>query len=108
LTIKLLISELSTIKNALGRIHDWAEYNLTESQARKLGDGLDTTLDGCKVAMEVLAEDVADLVGADSMDHGRVRTYCVSLEASAFNDNHVIALLRIIILTIDAYSAWLP
>lgn len=74
MTIKLLISELSTIKSALGHIHDWAEYNLTEAQAQRLGDSLATTLDGCKVAMEILAEDVADLAGASSVDLDRVRT----------------------------------
>ncbi len=70
----MLISELSTIKSALGQIHDWATYNLTESQARRLGDNLDTTLDGCKLAMEALAEDVSDLAGVDTRDLGMVRT----------------------------------
>ena len=57
MAIRLLISQLSIIKNALAQIQDWAEYNLTESQAERLGDNLEITLDGCKIAMEALAED---------------------------------------------------
>jgi hypothetical protein len=57
----------------LNQIHDWAEFNLTESQARTLGDNLDVTLDGCKLAMEVLALDVADLIGLDSLGDQGVR-----------------------------------
>ena len=74
MTIRLLISQLSTVKSALNHIQDWTKYNLTESQAHRLGNNLDTTLDGCKVAMEALADDVRDLVGIDPKDSGTVRT----------------------------------
>ncbi|KAJ9602285.1 hypothetical protein H2200_013140 [Cladophialophora chaetospira] len=71
LNVRLLKSELTAIKSALDRIHDWAKYNLDEdqTQAQNLGEGLEATLDGCKVAMEVLAEDVAILLGLDSQEH---------------------------------------
>lgn len=70
----MLKSELTAIKSALDRIHDWAKYNLDddETQAQNLGDGLEATLDGCRVAMEVLAEDVANLLGLDKSEHGQV------------------------------------
>lgn len=40
-----------------------------------MGEDLETTLDGCKVAMEALAEDVAGLVGFDPTDHVEVRIH---------------------------------
>ncbi|EXJ64985.1 hypothetical protein A1O7_01324 [Cladophialophora yegresii CBS 114405] len=71
--IKLLKSELTAIKSALDRIHDWAKYNLEEdqTQAPKLGEGLGAILEGCRVAMEVLAEDVADLLHSNTLEQGQ-------------------------------------
>ncbi|ETI28939.1 hypothetical protein G647_01391 [Cladophialophora carrionii CBS 160.54] len=71
--IKLLKSELTAIKSALDRIHDWAKYNLEEdqTQAPKLGEGLGAILEGCRVAMEVLAEDVADLLNPNTLEQGQ-------------------------------------
>lgn len=72
--MRLLKSELTAIKSALDRIHDWAKYNLEEdqTQAQNLGQGLEDTLDGCRLAMEVLAEDVGKLLGLDTSEHGQV------------------------------------
>ncbi|KAK5554011.1 hypothetical protein LTR46_008118 [Exophiala xenobiotica] len=67
--IRLLIAELSTIKSALTQIHDWAAYNLTEKQEQRVGDSLETTLDGCGLAMEILAEDVAEILRIDILGH---------------------------------------
>jgi hypothetical protein len=72
--VRLLKSELTAIKSALVRIEDWAKYNLEEdqTQAKNLGDGLEDTLDGCKLAMEALAEDVANLLGLDTSASNQV------------------------------------
>jgi hypothetical protein len=71
--IRLLIAELSTIKSALTQIHDWAAYNLTEKQEQRVGDSLETTLDGCGLAMGILAEDVAEILRIDILGHNEVR-----------------------------------
>jgi hypothetical protein len=65
--VRLLKSELTAIKSALTQIHDWAKYNLEEdqTQAQNLGQGLEDTLDGCRLAMEVLAEDVGNILGLE-------------------------------------------
>ena len=72
--MRLLKSELTAIKSALDRIHDWAKYNLDadQTQAQNLGEGLEDTLDGCKLAMEVLAEDVGNLLGLDTSGNSQV------------------------------------
>src|ERR1700733_6482184 len=63
LTIRLLIVELNTIKAALIQIQDWAQYSFAGSPTQKeLLEGFEVSLEGCKVAMDVLAEEVARLV----------------------------------------------
>ncbi len=64
LRIRLLIGELSTVKSALNQIRDWVEFNLVGAPTEvELVDGLHVSLDGCKMAMTVLAEEVAALSG---------------------------------------------
>jgi len=64
LRIRLLIGELSTVKSALNQIRDRVEFNLVGAPTEaELVDGLHVSLDGCKVAMTVLAEEVAALSG---------------------------------------------
>lgn len=64
-SIRLLITELSTIKSALGLIYDWADNGLVISPTQvELVDALDIAIDGCKEAMDALAEEVAHLVGS--------------------------------------------
>jgi hypothetical protein len=63
LTIRLLIVELNTIKAALIHIQDWAQYSFAGSPTQKeLLEGFEVSLEGCKMAMDVLAEEVARLV----------------------------------------------
>jgi hypothetical protein len=63
LSIRLLITELIAIKAALTQIQEWAQYNMEDGPAQKeLVEGFRASLDGCEVAMEVLAEDVTSLV----------------------------------------------
>ena len=63
LTIRLLIVELNTIKAALIQIQDWAQYSFAGSPTQKeLLEGFEVSLEGCKMAMDVLAEEVARLV----------------------------------------------
>ena len=63
LTIRLLIVELTTVKAALVQIQDWARYSFAGSPAQKeLLEGFEVSLEGCRIAMDVLAEEVARLV----------------------------------------------
>jgi hypothetical protein len=63
LTIRLLIVELNTIKAALIQVQDWAQYSFAGSPTQKeLLEGFEVSLEGCKMAMDVLAEEVARLV----------------------------------------------
>lgn len=62
LTIRLLISELSTIKSAIAQLHDWAEYNSEGSPKNKeYIHGLDVALDGVQAVMDILSEEVASM-----------------------------------------------
>lgn len=45
-------------------------------QAPNFGEGLEATLDGCKIAMEVLAEDVSNLLGLDELEYVQVCSAC--------------------------------
>ena len=63
LTIRLLIVELNTVKAALIQIQDWAQYSFAGSPTQKeLLEGFQVSLEGCKIAMDVLAEEVARLI----------------------------------------------
>ncbi|KAF7895967.1 hypothetical protein EAF00_005982 [Botryotinia globosa] len=71
ITIRLIISKLSTIKAAVFQIRDWAEFNSHDSpKERQFMDGLHVALDGCQAAIDVLSEEVKDLTVAtrDSND----------------------------------------
>jgi hypothetical protein len=63
-SIRLVVTQLSTIKSALSIIHEWAENDLVVSpkQADLVG-ALSVAMDGCKVAMGALAEEVEGMVG---------------------------------------------
>lgn len=63
-TIRLLMTQLSTIKSALLRIRDWADFALTnQSLPESLANDLDVAMEGCEIAMDCLAEEVNSLVG---------------------------------------------
>ncbi len=63
LSIRLLITELTTIKASLIEIEDWAKNSLgSHPRQRELLEGFRVSLEGCEVAMRVLAEEVAELV----------------------------------------------
>jgi hypothetical protein len=62
-TIRLLVAELLAIKAALTQIQEWAQYIVEDGPVQKeLVEGFRVSLDGCAVAMEVLAEEVESLV----------------------------------------------
>ena|ERR1700722_17980623 len=62
MTIRLLIAELSTIRAAVSQLHDWAEWNSSDSpKEMEYMKGLEVALEGCRVAMDVLAEEIKDL-----------------------------------------------
>ena len=69
ITIRLLISRLSTIKAAIVQIHDWADYNFDDSpKSVQFLDGLNKSLDGCQAAMDVLSAEVKDLMAGVALD----------------------------------------
>jgi hypothetical protein len=70
-----LKSELTGIKSALDGIHNYTEYNLEEDQSQNLAEGLTATLDGCKLAMDVLAEDVASWLGQADLEGCQVSRF---------------------------------
>lgn len=82
LTIQSLIGELSIIESALTHLEDWAKFNargMTKSE--EYIEGLNVALDGCRMVMEVLSEEVASLVqniaGQDSVVGFRARVKVV-------------------------------
>jgi hypothetical protein len=78
-TIKLLISQLSTIKSALQQIRDWADYTFADSPTQpQLAEDFRTAIDGCEAAMDALSEDVSNLVGNQTKPIGTgTRMKCV-------------------------------
>jgi hypothetical protein len=65
ITIRLIISKLSTIKAAVFQIRDWAEFNSDDSPKEiQFMNGLHVALDGCQAAIDALAEEVKDLAAA--------------------------------------------
>ena len=68
LRIRLLINELATVKSALNQINDWTHYLDDTHKQADVVDGLKVSLEGCKVAMDALAEEVKQLVGDTPRD----------------------------------------
>jgi hypothetical protein len=69
LTIRLLITELSTIKSAIAQLHDWAEYNSEGSPKNKeYLRGLDVALDGVQAIMDILSEEVTTMAKGIATD----------------------------------------
>ena len=63
LTIKSLVCELTTVEIALTQIQNWVRNQDTTSLAqRDLAHGFKTSLEGCRLAIDVMAEEVALLV----------------------------------------------
>lgn len=86
--IRLLIGELSTVKSALNQIQDWVEYNLVGAPTEEdLVDGLHISLDGCKVAMTVLAEEVAALTGTTASNASQFNLSLSSRARYAWNES---------------------
>lgn len=67
-TIQLLMSELLTVKAALGQVDDWTRYNLTSTSPiqEDLRSAFDISIEGCTIAMELLANEVDELIGDDN------------------------------------------
>ena len=62
--IRLLVGELSAVKSALSAIQDWIHVLDDDTRRQNdLVDGLRISLEGCKLAMDALAEEVRGLVG---------------------------------------------
>jgi hypothetical protein len=67
-TIRLLMSELLTVRAALQQVDDWTRFNLTPSSEiqEDLRSAFEISIDGCTMAMELLADEVDQLLGNDS------------------------------------------
>ncbi|KAF9892168.1 hypothetical protein FE257_002574 [Aspergillus nanangensis] len=71
LTIRSLIGELTTVKSAITQLDDWARYNTRASaEYCDYDDDLNVALDGCRVVMDVLSEEVAILTRGASGSNG--------------------------------------
>lgn len=66
LRISLLIAELSTVKSVLSQVHDWTYYLDDTHQYAEVVRDLQISIDGCQLAMQALAEEVAKVVGDSS------------------------------------------
>lgn len=62
-TIGLLISELSTVKAAVTQIEDWARFNGNGQIQEDVAEAIKVSIEGCKDSMDLLADEVAGLVG---------------------------------------------
>ena len=60
-TIHLLVIELTSIKSALIHIEDWSQYGRREKLSEELVSGFQVSIEGCTLAMEVLAKEVESL-----------------------------------------------
>ena len=77
--IRLLISELSTVKSALTQINDWTHYLDETHNQVDVVEGLKVSLEGCQLALDALREEVNILLGGSilgsSVNAGlRIRT----------------------------------
>lgn len=75
-TIGLLITELLTIQAALVRIDGWAKYTFTPTSPiqEDLRSAFEVSLDGCGLAMNILAAEVESLANDRSDFSTRART----------------------------------
>ena len=63
ISIGLLISELSAVKAAVTQIEDWAKYNFPNCPLQAdLGPAFQDSLEGCKIAMGVLSQEVESML----------------------------------------------
>lgn len=60
--IRLLISELSTVKSALNQINDWTHYLDDTHRQADVVEALTVSLEGCQLAIDALAEEVRSLL----------------------------------------------
>ena len=75
-TIHSLIVQLLTIKHALNQLHEWAKYRTEVSEHPDYLDGLDIAVDGCRMSMELLSEEISKLTRATTSaeDGSRIGT----------------------------------
>ena len=63
LTIQSLVYELTTVNFALNQIQKWARNHVPSSPTqRELVQGFKVSLEGCRLAVDIMAEEVALLV----------------------------------------------
>jgi hypothetical protein len=74
-TIRLLMSELLTVRAALQQVDDWTRYNLTPSSPiqEDLRSAFEISIEGCTMAMELLSEEVDELLGHDTGESFLIR-----------------------------------
>ena len=60
-TIQLLMTELITIKGSVDQIQQWSTYMAQNSGQKELIEAFKISFEGCKIAMDALAEDITGL-----------------------------------------------
>ncbi|KAF2430763.1 hypothetical protein EJ08DRAFT_209128 [Tothia fuscella] len=67
-TIRLLMSELLTVRAALTQVDEYAKHNLTPTSPvqEDLRSAFDISIEGCMTALELLADEVDGLLGNDN------------------------------------------
>jgi hypothetical protein len=67
-TIRLLMSELLTVRAALQQVDDWTKYSWTPATPvqEDLQSAFEISIDGCTMAMELLSDEVDELLGHDT------------------------------------------
>ena len=88
LRIRLLIGELSTVKSALNQINDWSDYLDDTHKQADVVNGLKVSLEGCKLAMDALADEVRQLVG-DTTPESRLNPGFRAKTKYAWNESNL-------------------
>lgn len=69
------MSELLTVRAALTQVDDYAKFNLTPTSPiqEDLREAFDISIEGCTMAMELLADEVDELLGDDNGESFQAR-----------------------------------
>ncbi|KNG85819.1 ankyrin repeat protein [Aspergillus nomiae NRRL 13137] len=71
LTIRSLLSQLSTIERAITELDEWARFNTRDTaEENEIDEGLFVALDGCRAVMDVLSDQVATLTRGNDTQFG--------------------------------------
>ncbi|KAK4696321.1 hypothetical protein P7C71_g1573, partial [Lecanoromycetidae sp. Uapishka_2] len=108
LTVRLLITHLSTLRTALGQICEWVEKHAKLSLKNVLPD-LTASLDGCKFLIETLNDRLDSLAYDDIKGFGmlkKTRMIWAEKERQSFSTllGHNIAALQLLLTAMQWYN----